>query len=88
MRKSKFSESQIAAVLREADSGVAMADLLRKHQISSATFYKWRAKFGGMEVSDMQRLRELEHENSRLKRLYANLSLEHDVLKEVLAKKF
>ena len=88
MRKSKFSESQIATILKEADSGVPMADLFRKHQISSATFYKWRAKYGGMQVSDMQRLRELEQENGRLKRMYANLSLDHDLLKEALTKKF
>lgn len=88
MRKSKFSESQIAAILKEADGGVPMADVFRKHQISSATFYKWRAKYGGMQVSDMQRLRELEQENGRLKRMYANLSLDHELLKEALTKKF
>jgi len=88
MRKSKFSESQIAAVLKEAEAGVAVSELARKHGISSATFYQWRSKFGGMSVSDMQRLRELEQENSRLKRMYADLSLDHAVLKEALTKKF
>ncbi|MBK7043739.1 MAG: transposase [Rhodanobacteraceae bacterium] len=88
MRQSKFSESQISAILKEAESGVALADVLRKHQVSSATFYKWRAKYGGMQVSDMQRLRELEQENGRLKRMYANLSLDHELLKEALTKKF
>ncbi len=88
MRKSKFSESQIAAVLREVESGVAVADVARKHGISSGTFYQWRSRYGGMSVSDMQRLRELEQENARLKRMYADLSLDHALIKEVLAKKF
>lgn len=88
MRKSKFSESQVAEILKEAEAGVAVADVARKHGISPATFYQWRSKYGGMSVSDMQRLRELEQENGRLKRMYANLSLDHELLKEVLAKKF
>ena len=88
MRKSKFSESQIAAVLKEVESGVAVADVARKHGISSGTFYQWRSRYGGMSVSDMQRLRELEQENARLKRMYADLSLDHPLIKEVLAKKF
>ncbi|GAA0708361.1 transposase [Dokdonella soli] len=86
MRKSKFSESQIAEVLKEAEAGVAVADVARKHGISAATLYQWRSKYGGMSVSDMQRLRELEQGNARLKRMYANLSLEHELVKEVLAK--
>lgn len=88
MRKSKFSESQIASVLREAEAGAAVADVCRQHGISTATFYQWRSKYGGMSVSDMQRLRELEAENGRLKRMYADLSLDHELLKEVLKKKF
>jgi putative transposase len=88
MRKSKFSESQVAEILKEAEAGVAVADIARKHGISAATFYQWRSKYGGMSVSDMQRLRELEQENGRLKRMYADLSLDHELLKEVLAKKF
>lgn len=88
MRKSKFSESQVAAVLKEAEAGTAVADVCRQHGISSATFYQWRSKYGGMSVSDMQRLRELEAENGRLKRMYADLSLDHELLKEVLKKKF
>ncbi len=88
MRKSKFSESQIASMLKEAESGVAVTEVCRRHQISSATFYQWRAKFGGMGVSDMQRLRELEAENARLKKMYANLSLDHEIIKEALTKKF
>ena len=88
MRKSKFNESQIAAILKEAESGAAVADVARKHGISAATFYAWRSKYGGTAVSDMQRLRELEQENARLKRMYANLSLDHELLKEVAAKKW
>jgi putative transposase len=88
MRKSKYSESQIAAILQEAEAGLAVAEVARKHGISAATFYQWRSKYGGMSVSDMQRLRELEQENARLKRMYADLSLDHAVLKEALTKKF
>lgn len=88
MRKSKYSESQIAAILQEAEAGLAVAEVARKHGISAATFYQWRSKYGGMSVSDMQRLRELEQENARLKRMFADLSLDHAVLKEALTKKF
>ncbi len=88
MRKSKFSEVQIAAILKEAEAGVAAADVARKHGISAATFYQWRSKYGGMEVSDLQRMRELEQENARLKRMYADLSLDNSILKEALTKKF
>jgi len=88
MRKSKFTESQIAGILKEAEAGMAVAEVARKHGISAATFYAWRSKYGGMAVSDMQRLRELEQENARLKRMYANLSLEHELLREVAAKKW
>lgn len=88
MRKSKFTESQIAAVLKEAEGGVAVAEVSRKHGISAATFYQWRNKYGGMEVSDLKRLRELEQENARLKRMYADLSLDNTILKEALTKKF
>jgi putative transposase len=88
MRKSKFSEVQIAAILKEAEAGVAVAEVARKHGISAATFYQWRSKYGGMEVSDLQRMRELEQENARLKRMYADLSLDVSILKEALTKKF
>jgi putative transposase len=88
MRKSKYGESQIAAILQEAEAGLAVAEVARKHGISAATFYQWRSKYGGMSVSDMQRLRELEQENARLKRMYADLSLDHAILKEALTKKF
>lgn len=88
MRKSKLSESQIAEILQEAEAGLPVAEVARKHGISQPTFYQWRSKYGGMSVSDMQRLRELEQENVRLKRMYADLSLDHAVLKEALTKKF
>lgn len=88
MRKSKFSEVQIAAILKEAEAGIAVAEVARKHGISAATFYQWRSKYGGMEVSDLQRMRELEQENARLKRMYADLSLDVSILKEALTKKF
>lgn len=88
MRKSKFSEVQIASILKEAEAGVAVAEVARKHGISAATFYQWRSKYGGMEVSDLQRMRELEQENARLKRMYADLSLDNSILKEALTKKF
>lgn len=88
MRKSKFSEVQIAAILKEAEAGVAVAEVARKNGISAALFYQWRSKYGGMEPSDLRRLRELEQENARLKRMYADLSLDHSVLKEALTKKF
>ena len=88
MRESKFSEVQIAAILKEAEAVMAVAEVARKHGISAATFYQWRSKYGGMEVSDLQRMRELEQENARHKRLYADLSLDHSTLKEMLTKKF
>jgi len=88
MRKSKFSEVQIATILKEAEAGIAVAEVARKHGISAATFYQWRSKYGGMEISDLQRMRELEQENARLKRMYADLSLDNAILKEALTKKF
>jgi len=75
MRKSKFNESQIVGILKEAEGGIPVADLLRKHGISKATFFKWRSKYGGASVSDVKRLRELEAENAKLKRMYADLAL-------------
>ena len=87
MRKSKFSETQIVSILKEAEAGVAVNVLLRTHGISRATFFKWRSKYGGASVSDMTRLRELEAENAKLKRMYADLALENAAIKDVLARK-
>ena len=88
MRKSKFSETKIAGILKELEAGLAVAELARKHGVSANTIYQWRAKFGGMCVSDMQRLRELQAENARLKKMYADLTMDNSVLKEALTKKF
>ena len=77
MRKSKFSESQIVGILKEAESGVPVADLLRQHGISRTTFFKWRSKYAGASVADVKRLRELEGENAKLKQMYADLALEN-----------
>jgi putative transposase len=87
MRKSKFSETQIVGLLKDAESGVPVADLLRKVGISKATFFKWRSKYGGASVSDVRRLRELEAENAKLKRMYADLALENAAIKDVLNRK-
>lgn len=87
MRKSKFSESQIVTILKEAEAGVRLDDLSRQHGFSKASFYKWKAKYSGMSVSELKRMKELEEENRRLKQMYANLSLEHEVLKDIIEKK-
>ena len=88
MRKSKFSETQIVAMLKDAESGVPVADLLRKHGVSKATFFKWRSKYGGATVSDVKRLRELEAKNAKLKRMYAELAIENAAIKDVLNRKW
>ena len=88
MKKSKFTESQIIQMLKSHESGRPVMDICREHGISDATFYKWRKQYGGMEVDQLKRLRELEEENRRLKHMYADLSLDHRILKEVLEKKF
>ena len=86
MKKSRFSEEQIIAVLREQEAGMKTADVCRKHGISSATLYAWKAKYGGMDVSQARKLKVLEDENARLKRLLADAMLDNAVLKEVAAK--
>jgi putative transposase len=87
MKKSRFSESQIVTILKEAEAGVALEELSRQHGFSKATFYKWKAKYSGMDVSTLKRLRELEEENRRLKQMYAELSLDHKILKDIVEKK-
>jgi putative transposase len=88
MKKSRFTDSQILAVLKQAEAGSPVPELCREHGISSATFYKWRSKFGGMDASLMARMKELEDENRRLKKLYVDAQLSADLLKEALAKKW
>lgn len=88
MKTSRFSDSQILSILKQAEDGIPVAELCREHGMSSATFYKWRAKFGGMDASLMARMKELERENARLKRMYADVQLRHDVLQEALTKKW
>ncbi len=87
MKKSKFSESQIVNILKEAEAGVPMEDLIRQHGFSKATFYKWKARYSGMSVSELKKMKELEEENRRLKQMYANLSLQYEVLKDIVEKK-
>ena len=86
--KSRFSEEQIIGILKQQESGIPTAQVCRENGISPATFYKWKAKFGGMNVGEAQRLRQLEDENAKLKRLVADLSLDNVALKDVLSKKW
>ena len=88
MRRGRFTEDQIIGVLREHEAGVNTAELCRRHGISDATFYNWKAKYGGMDVSDAKRLKALEDENAKLKRLYADAMLDNAGLKELVAKKW
>lgn len=88
MKRSRFSEEQIIAILKEHEAGVATAEVCRRHGVSSATFYKWKAKFGGLEVSDAKRLRQLEDENAKLERLLAEAMLDNAMLKEIVVKKW
>jgi putative transposase len=87
MKKSKFSESQIVNFLKEAEAGVSVEELSCQHGFSKASFYKWKSKYSGMSVSELRRLKELEEENRRLKQMYANLSLDYQVFKDIVEKK-
>jgi putative transposase len=88
MKKSRFSNNQILSILKQAESGVPVPEICREHGISNATFYNWRSKYGGMDASLMARLKELEEENRRLKKMYAEERLKAEVIQEAMAKKF
>jgi putative transposase len=87
MRKSRFSEAQIVGILKEGEAGVPVAEVTRKHGISRATYFTWRSKYAGTSVSELKRLKELEAENTKLKRMYAELALENAAIKDVLQRK-
>jgi putative transposase len=87
MKKSRFSEAQIVGILKEGEAGVPVAQILRKHGISHATFYKWKSKYGGASLAELRRLKELEAENAKLKRMFADMALENAAIKEVLSRK-
>jgi putative transposase len=87
MRKSRFTEAQIMGILRQAESGLALSEVCREHGISSATFYKWRSKYGGMDTSMITQMKGVEDENRRLKKMFAELSMQNELLKEALGKK-
>jgi len=88
MKRSRYSDSQIIGILKQAESGIPVPQLCREHGMSSATFYKWRSKYGGMDVSMMQRVKELEEENRRLKKMYAEERLKAEIIQEALEKKW
>ena len=87
MKRKKYSEQQIVKILNEAEAGVPVAELSRQYGFSQSAFYKWKAKYGGMDASQLKRLKELEAENSKLKQMYAELSLDHKMLKDIVEKK-
>ena len=87
MKQGKYSEEQIVKILKEADAGIKIPDLCRKYGFSDATYYNWKSKYGGMEASDVKKLRELQEENDKLKKMFADLSLENAALKDLFAKK-
>jgi putative transposase len=87
MKKTRFTETQIVSILKEVDAGLKVEDICRKHGISNATYYNWKSKYGGMEASDVKKLRDLQEENGQLKKIFANLSLENAALKDLIEKK-
>jgi putative transposase len=87
MKRSRFTEQQIVSILKEADAGGSVRDLCRRHDISPATYYQWKSKYGGLDASDLKRMKELEGENSQLKKLFAELSLENAALKDLIHRK-
>ena len=88
MKKSRYTDSQIISILKQAEAGTPVPELCREHGMSNASFYKWRAKYGGMDASLMARMKELEAKNNRLKKMYADVQLQNDVIKEAMAKKW
>ncbi len=87
MKNSRFTETQIVSILKEGETGAKVKEICRRHGISDATYYNWKAKYGGMQASDLKRLKETESELSKLKRMYANLAMENDALKDLIEKK-
>ena len=87
MKRTRFTETQIVAILKEADSGVMVKDICRKYGVSDATYYKWKSKYGGMEAADLKKMKELECELSQMKRMYADMALENRALKDLIEKK-
>jgi putative transposase len=88
MKKVRFTETQIISILKQQEAGISIKDLSREHGVSEATIYNWKAKYGGMEANEVKRMKDLEEENARLKRIVANMTLEIDAIKHVLEKKF
>jgi putative transposase len=87
MKKTRFTETQIVGILKQQEGGIPTKELCREHGISAGTFYNWKSKYGGMEISDVKRMKELEEENAKLKRMYANLALDNEILKDLFTKK-
>jgi putative transposase len=87
MKKTRFTETQIVSILKQQEAGRSVKEICREHGISEATFYNWKSKYGGMEASDVKRMKDLEEENSRLKRMYANLAMDNEIMRDFFAKK-
>lgn len=87
MKQTRFTETQVVSILKQQEGGRTVKDICREHSISDATFYNWKSKYGGMEVSDVKRMKELEEENVRLKRMYANLAMDNEILRDLFTKK-